>query len=54
MELPFQTYERLTGDQWPGGRSRAIVALLRLLRVPFPPGSAEANLELQERLLRIA
>jgi hypothetical protein len=52
LELPFQTYERVYGMPWPGGRSETIVVLLRTLGVMDPPGSAEANLRMQEILLR--
>jgi len=51
MELPFETYERVTGQKWPGGRSKEIVALLRIFRVAHEPGTAEANLELQRRII---
>jgi hypothetical protein len=46
-ELPFQTYERLMGQPWPGGRAAAVVQLLKFFRIDSEPGSAEANLKLQ-------
>jgi len=51
-ELPFQTYARVTGLEWPGGRSMAIVALLKIFKIAERPGSAEANLPLQTELLK--
>lgn len=53
-ELPFQTYERVYGLKWPGGKSETITVLLRTLGVTDPPGSEEANLRMQEILLRRA
>lgn len=52
-EVPFQTYERLTQRPWPGGRSGEIIALLYLFGIEAAPGTAEANLALQDQLLRI-
>lgn len=52
QELPYQTYERLTGKKWSGGTSQEIVKLLNLYGITATPGSAEANLELQRRLLQ--
>lgn len=46
-ELPFQTYQRIFGRDWPGGRSDEIVSLLRKYNITDEPGSALANLELQ-------
>ncbi len=51
MELPFQTYQRITGKTWRGGRSAEVVELLQRLRIEYAPGSAEANLCLQGALL---
>jgi hypothetical protein len=50
-ELPFQTYQRITQQQWPGGRSPNIVALLNIFGIGYKPGSAEANLQLQYALV---
>ena len=50
-ELPFQTYERLTGERWPGGRSDHVVLLLKLFKIKEAPGSNEANQKLQHALL---
>jgi hypothetical protein len=49
-ELPFQTYERIIGLPWPGGESGEVATLLRLFGITAAPGSACANLELQEAL----
>ncbi|MEM5853848.1 MAG: hypothetical protein QW228_05765 [Candidatus Aenigmatarchaeota archaeon] len=50
-EYPYQTYERITGKKWPGGKSPEIVSLLRAYGITAQPGSAEANLALQRALL---
>jgi hypothetical protein len=52
-ELPFETYERLTGFKWPGGKSKTVRMLLKLFRISSKPGSLEANLALQRFLLRV-
>ena len=49
-ELPFETYQRVMGCSWPGGRSRIICLLLKLFWILDSPGTASANLALQERL----
>ena len=49
-ELPFQTFERVTGQQWPGGKSRLVCLMLRLARIDAEPGTSEANLQLQSKL----
>jgi hypothetical protein len=46
-ELPFETYERVTGQKWPGGKSSLIRLMLRLAGIYAAPGTAEANLQLQ-------
>ena len=53
-ELPFQTFQRLTGQKWTGGSSAPILAMLRELGITGPAGSAETNTALQEALLRKA
>jgi hypothetical protein len=50
-ELPYQTYERLSGKHWAGGRSSVIQALMQHAGVGQPAGSADANLALQRALL---
>lgn len=35
---------------WPGGRSDVIRALLRIFNIPDAPGTAHANIALQQRL----
>lgn len=49
-ELPFQTYARVFRRPWPGGRSDEVIELLRQYGIEHRPGSAKANLALQERL----
>ena len=49
-ELPYQTYERLTGKRWTGGRSKSVQDILSRLGITAVPGSAEANLALQKAL----
>jgi hypothetical protein len=51
MELPFQTYERITGERWPGGKSPLVRRLLTSFGIGWAPGSAEANVVLQYCLL---
>jgi len=56
-ELPFETYERLMHEPWPGGKSERVVNLLHAYGIhPYGvfnrPGSAEANTALQEALIR--
>jgi hypothetical protein len=53
-ELPFQTFQRLTGQQWSGGKSQAIQDMMNQLGVTGRAGSAEANLALQRALLQNA
>ena len=50
-ELPFETYERVTGTKWPGGKSKIVRLFLSLLSITACPGSAEANLQLQSRIV---
>ena len=51
-ELPYQTYQRLTGNQWTGGGSETILGLMRRLGVEGKPGAASTNLALQRAMLR--
>jgi len=56
-ELPCETWERIFHEQWPGGKSVRVRNLLDAYGIrPFgvfnQPGSAEANTELQEALIR--
>ena len=51
-ELPYQTYERLLGRQWSGGGSDTIRKMLELYGISAAPGSAEANLALQQAMLK--
>jgi hypothetical protein len=53
-ELPFQTFERITGLKWPGGRSRIVCVMLRIAGIESKPGSASANKQLQLKLNQIA
>ena len=50
-ELPYQTFQRLTGERWSGGGSNAITRMLDQFGINARPGSAEANLALQKALL---
>ena len=50
-ELPYQTYEKITGKKWPGGKSPEVVSLLKEAGITFASGTAEANIELQKYLL---
>jgi hypothetical protein len=49
-ELPFQTFERVTHQVWPGGKSALVVSMLKLAGIDAEPGSAQANLQLQSKL----
>jgi hypothetical protein len=51
-ELPFETYERILHQSWPGGTSERVVNLLHTYGIKYQPGSAEANLALQAELIR--
>lgn len=46
-ELPFETYERVFCEPWPGGRSNKIKMFLSRYGIPYRAGTAAANLELQ-------
>jgi hypothetical protein len=50
-ETPAQTYTRVTGKPWPGGRTEAIQNILKMLGIRDAPGTAEANLRLQKHLI---
>jgi len=50
QELPFQTYQRVTGKKWTGGASPEVVSKLKEFGITSAPGSAEANLALQKQL----
>ena len=49
-ELPYETYERITGKKWTGGQSAAVKSWLDKLGIKAPAGSEQANNELQRRL----
>jgi len=49
-ELPLQTYERVTGQKWPGGKSPMVRLMLAIFKIDEDPGSAAANLKLQASL----
>jgi len=51
MELPFQTYERITHRRWPGGANTEIAKALLIYGIEYKPGTAEANLCLQGAML---
>ncbi len=48
-ELPFQTYERVTGQKW--GTPEQMAPILTGHGITAAPGSAEANLALQQKLI---
>jgi len=50
-ELPFETWERIMHEPWPGGTSDRIVKLLNAYGIIYEPGSEEANLQLQDCLI---
>jgi hypothetical protein len=50
-EMPFETFQRLTGMKWHGGASPEVADLMSRLGVEGKAGSAEANLALQKALL---
>lgn len=49
-ETPFEAYERIVGEPWPGGSSDKIKALLFFFGIPYVPASEEANISLQKRM----
>jgi hypothetical protein len=49
-ELPYQTYERLTGKKWTSGKSADVKALLSQFGIKAAAGSEQANNELQRAL----
>jgi hypothetical protein len=51
MELPYQTFERVTRLSWRGGVKPEVVVLLNLFRITDTPGTAAANLKLQKALV---
>jgi len=50
-ELPYQTYERVTGKKWTGGNSADIQSAYKQYGITAPAASPEANLALQKALL---
>jgi len=52
-EMPFETFERVAGEPWPGGRSEKVLLLLRIFRIEDAPGTAAANRRLQSYLLSL-
>ena len=50
MELPYQTYERITGKKWTGGNSPDVQSAYSKYGITAPAGSADANLALQKAL----
>jgi len=50
MELPYQTFERVTGKKWTGGNSADVQSAYQQYGITAPAGSAEANLALQKAL----
>jgi hypothetical protein len=50
-ELPFETFQRLTGMKWHGGASPEVLDLMSRFGIEGEAGSASANLALQKALL---
>lgn len=53
-ELPYETYERLTGKKWTGGLSASVKSLYKQFGITAPAGSEQANNELQRALKKAA
>jgi hypothetical protein len=51
MDLPYQTYEKITGKKWTGGNSPDIISMYQKYGIKDAPASAEANLALQKAML---
>lgn len=51
MDLPYQTYEKVTGKKWTGGNSPEVIAMYQKYGIKDAPASANANLALQKALL---
>ena len=51
-ELPYETYERITGKKWTSGKSADVTKLLSQYGIKAPAGSEQANNELQRALKR--
>lgn len=52
MDLPYQTYEKITGKKWTNGKTDPnILSSYQKYGIKDAPGSAEANLALQKALL---
>lgn len=51
-ELPYQTYERLTGKTWTGGTTQPILDAYKQYGITAPAASSEANLALQAAMLK--
>lgn len=50
-ELPYQTFERVTGKKWTGGNSPDVQSAYKQYGITAPAGSAEGNLALQKALM---
>jgi hypothetical protein len=53
-EKVYQTWERVTQMKWPGGKHPLVFLFLKLFYVTERPGSAGANLRLQECLMFVS
>ena len=51
-ELPYETYERVTGKKWTSGKAADVTKLLGQYGIKAPAGSEQANNELQRALKR--
>lgn len=49
-ELPYQTFERVTGKKWTGGNSADVQNAYKQYGITAPAGSSEGNLALQKAL----
>lgn len=50
-ELPYQTFERVTGKKWTGGNSPDVQSAYKQYGITAPAGSSAGNLALQKALM---
>ena len=50
-ELPYQTFEKFTGNKWSGGASPEVMAMLEEMGIQGQAGSADTNLALQKAMM---
>lgn len=51
MDLPYQTYEKVTGKKWTGGNSPEVLSMYQKYDIKDAPASVEANTALQKAML---